>query len=58
MYWGALKLFFIASQGRIIYGPTVRGQEFFIEPSRRYVVCRERNEDNGYSRAACNTAQG
>ena len=58
MYWGTLKLFHVASKGRFVDGPTVCGEEFFVEPSRGHFVCRERNEDNGYCCATYNMGRG
>jgi hypothetical protein len=37
-----------ASKGRIIHGPAIRGQEFLIESSSRYIICRQRHADDRY----------
>ncbi len=49
-----LNSFHIAREGRIVYGPTVRGKELLVEPSCRYVIRRERHANDGYSRSTCN----
>jgi hypothetical protein len=40
--------FFIACEGRIINGPAVRRKELLLEPSCRYIICRERHAHNRY----------
>jgi hypothetical protein len=42
-------LFFVACKGCVIDGPAVRGKEFRLEPSRGYIVCRERYADDRYA---------
>ena len=37
-----------ASKGRIIHGPAIRGQEFLVESSSRYIICGQRHADHGY----------
>ena len=44
--------FFVARKSRIIDGPAVRGEEFFVEPSRGYILCGKRYADNWYACAA------
>jgi hypothetical protein len=43
---------FVAGKSRVIDGSAVRGEELFIEPPRRYILCRERYADNRYACAA------
>jgi hypothetical protein len=53
-YQTTLTSFYIAGEGRIIDGSAVRGEEFLVESSRRYVICRERHADDWYRRSICN----
>ena len=42
-------LIYAARKGRIVDGPTIRREELFAEPPRRYVICWECHADDGYS---------
>jgi hypothetical protein len=39
-----------ARKGRVIHGPAIRGQEFRVESSSGYIVCRQCHADNRYVR--------
>ena len=41
-------LFCVACESCVVDGPTVRGKELHIEPSRGYVFCGERHADDWY----------
>ena len=49
-----INLFYIAGEGRIVYGSAVRGKEFLVEPSCGYIICWERHADDWYCRSTFN----
>jgi hypothetical protein len=37
-----------ASKGRVVHGPAIRGKEFLVESSTRYIICGKRHADHRY----------